>query len=81
MRGEWPWITDTLIDGLLELAVVPSFSAIGVRIRRRLWAWTDPAPDVLAGRTALVTGATGGLGARHGAVAGGARCASDPRRA
>ncbi len=51
-----------VIDALLELAVVPSFSAIGVRLRRRLWGWTDAAPGVLAGRTALVTGATGGLG-------------------
>lgn len=51
-----------LIDGLLELAIVPSFSAIGPRVRRRLWAWRDPAPDALMGRTALVTGASGGLG-------------------
>jgi dehydrogenase/reductase SDR family protein 12 len=51
-----------LIDGFLELAVVPSFSAIGIRVRRRLWRWSDPAPGALAGRTALVTGATGGLG-------------------
>lgn len=52
----------TLIDALLELAIVPSFSAIGPRVRRRLWGWSDPSPDGLAGRTALVTGATGGLG-------------------
>lgn len=52
----------TAIDALLELAVVPSFSAIGPRLRRRLWAWPDPAPGALQGRTALVTGATGGLG-------------------
>jgi dehydrogenase/reductase SDR family protein 12 len=52
----------TLFDALLELAVVPSFSRIGYAARRRLWAWTDPAPDALVGRTALVTGATGGLG-------------------
>lgn len=51
-----------LIDGFLELAVIPSFSAIGARVRRPLWGWTDPAPEALAGRTALVTGATGGLG-------------------
>lgn len=51
-----------LVDGLLELAIVPSFSAIGARTRRRLWGWQDPAPGALAGRTALVTGATGGLG-------------------
>jgi dehydrogenase/reductase SDR family member 12 len=51
-----------VIDGLLELAVIPSFSVIGARVRRRLWGWSDPAPDALAGRTVLVTGATGGLG-------------------
>lgn len=50
------------IDGLLELAVVPSFSAIGPRVRGPLWAWSEPAPGSLEGRTALVTGATGGLG-------------------
>jgi NAD(P)-dependent dehydrogenase (short-subunit alcohol dehydrogenase family) len=49
-------------DDLLELAVVPSFSRIGFAVRRRLWDWRDPAPDALAGRTTLVTGATGGLG-------------------
>jgi NAD(P)-dependent dehydrogenase (short-subunit alcohol dehydrogenase family) len=50
------------VDGLVELAVVPSFSAIGPRLRRRLYSWDDPAPRVLAGRTAVITGATGGLG-------------------
>ena len=52
----------TALDGLLELAVVPSFSAIGPRVRRRLFGWEDPEPGSLAGRTALVTGPTGGLG-------------------
>lgn len=51
-----------VIDALLELAVVPSFSRIGPVVRSRLWGWREPAPMVLAGRTALVTGATGGLG-------------------
>ena len=51
-----------LIDGLLELAIVPSFSAIGPRVRRPLLGWSDPEPGALAGRTALVTGPTGGLG-------------------
>lgn len=51
-----------LIDLSLELAVIPSFSAIGPRVRRGLWGWRDPAPGALAGRTAVVTGATGGLG-------------------
>ncbi|HEX5589874.1 MAG TPA: SDR family NAD(P)-dependent oxidoreductase [Candidatus Limnocylindrales bacterium] len=50
------------LDDLLELVVVPSFSAVGPRVRRPLWAWTDPSPGSLEGRTALVTGATGGLG-------------------
>ena len=60
-----------LIDAALELAVVPSFSAIGARVRRRLWAWEDPRPGSLAGRTAVVTGATGGLGrVTAGALAG-----------
>ncbi len=51
-----------VIDALLELAVVPSFSRIGPVVRSRLWGWHEPAPMVLAGRTTLVTGATGGLG-------------------
>jgi dehydrogenase/reductase SDR family protein 12 len=51
-----------VIDAVMELAVVPSFSAIGPRVRRRLWGWDDPAPGALDGRTAVVTGATGGLG-------------------
>lgn len=50
------------IDAALELAIVPSFSAIGLRIRRRLWDWEDAMPGALEGRTAVVTGATGGLG-------------------
>lgn len=51
-----------VIDALLELAIVPSFSRVGPVVRSRLWDWAEPAPDALAGRTALVTGATGGLG-------------------
>ncbi|HEX3265098.1 MAG TPA: SDR family NAD(P)-dependent oxidoreductase [Candidatus Limnocylindrales bacterium] len=52
-----------VIDGLLELAVVPSFTRAGIAVRRRLFAWNEAAPQALAGRTVLVTGATGGLGA------------------
>jgi NAD(P)-dependent dehydrogenase (short-subunit alcohol dehydrogenase family) len=51
-----------VIDAALELAVVPSFSAIGPRVRRRLWGWDEPPAGALDGRTAIVTGATGGLG-------------------
>ena len=51
-----------LIDDLLEVAVIPSFSRIGFAVRRRLRGWTPTVTTDLAGRTALVTGATGGLG-------------------
>lgn len=51
-----------LADTLLELTVVGSFSRIGPAIRRRVFGWTDPPADALAGRTVLVTGPTSGLG-------------------
>lgn len=51
-----------LIDGGLELTVVGSFSRIGHAVRRRLYDWSDPRPDALAGKTVLVTGPTSGLG-------------------
>lgn len=51
-----------LIDAALELSVVGSFSNIGYEVRRRLYAWTDPPPDALLGRTVLITGPTSGLG-------------------
>jgi dehydrogenase/reductase SDR family member 12 len=52
----------TLADDLLELVVVPSFSRIGPVVRSRLYGWTAPPEGALVGMTALVTGATGGLG-------------------
>jgi NAD(P)-dependent dehydrogenase (short-subunit alcohol dehydrogenase family) len=51
-----------LVDDALEILVVPSFSRWGYAIRRRLFDWQDPGPEALAGRTALVTGPTSGLG-------------------
>ncbi len=49
-------------DSALEATVVGGFSRIGYAARRRLFHWdSEPVPD-LSGRTALVTGATGGLG-------------------
>lgn len=51
-----------LIDALLELTIVGSFSRVGLVLRRALYSWDDPAPNALAGRTALVTGPTSGLG-------------------
>ncbi len=51
-----------LVDTLLELTVVGSFSRIGPAVRRRLDRWAPPPTDVLTGRTVLVTGPTSGLG-------------------
>jgi NAD(P)-dependent dehydrogenase (short-subunit alcohol dehydrogenase family) len=51
-----------LIDDLLELSIVGSFSRIGSTVRRRLFDWSDPPADALRGRTVLVTGPTSGLG-------------------
>jgi NAD(P)-dependent dehydrogenase (short-subunit alcohol dehydrogenase family) len=51
-----------LIDELLEISIVGSFSRQGYLVRRRLFAWQDPKPDGLVGKTVLVTGATSGLG-------------------
>ena len=60
-----------LIDGLLELSIVGSFSRVGSSIRRRLFGWSEPPPGVLLGRTVLVTGPTSGLGrAMAGRLAG-----------
>ena len=40
--------------------MAPSFSRVGIGLRRRLEEWDDPPP--MNGRVALVTGATSGIG-------------------
>lgn len=50
------------IDRAAEAAVVPSFSRVGVALRRRLFDWDDARPPDMTGRVVLVTGATSGLG-------------------
>ena len=50
------------LDTLLEISIVGSFSRVGYRVRRKLFGWSQPEPGALAGRTALVTGPTSGLG-------------------
>ena len=50
------------VDGVLELTVAGSFTALGYRARSRLYGWSPPEPGAMAGRTVLVTGATSGLG-------------------
>ena len=47
-------------DAVAEATVVPSFSRIGIGLRRRLEEWGDPPP--MKGRVALVTGSTSGIG-------------------
>lgn len=51
-----------LIDELLEISIIGSFSRQGYLLRRRLFGWSDPRPESLRGKTVLVTGATSGLG-------------------
>lgn len=51
-----------LVDDLLEISVVGSFSRPGYRARKALFEWSPPEADALAGRTVLVTGPTSGLG-------------------
>jgi NAD(P)-dependent dehydrogenase (short-subunit alcohol dehydrogenase family) len=51
-----------LVDDMLEVSVVGSWTRAGYEVRRRLFDWADPPPRAMAGRTALVTGPTSGLG-------------------
>jgi dehydrogenase/reductase SDR family protein 12 len=64
-----------VIDDLLELSVVGSFSRLGYRARRSLYGWSSPPAGALRSATALVTGPTSGLGraATEGLAALGAR--------
>jgi NAD(P)-dependent dehydrogenase (short-subunit alcohol dehydrogenase family) len=51
-----------LVDAGLEISVVGSFTRIGPAVRSRLFGWSPPPAGAMAGRTALVTGPTSGLG-------------------
>ncbi len=50
------------VDAVLEATVVGSFTRIGYHARRRLYRWPACDSHDLTGRTAIVTGATSGLG-------------------
>ena len=53
----------SLVDTALDRTVAPGYSKVGYAVRRRLPGWPDDPPsDALAGRHALVTGASSGLG-------------------
>ncbi len=49
------------LDWAMDKSLVLGYTTIGPRLRRRWWP-ADPAQDSLSGRTAVVTGASGGLG-------------------
>ncbi len=50
------------VDAALEASVVGSFTRLGYEARRRLYGWTPLEELRLDGKTAIVTGATSGLG-------------------
>lgn len=50
------------LDAALDRSVVLGYTKIGSTMRQRWWP-ADPAPDALAGKRVLVTGATSGIGA------------------
>jgi NAD(P)-dependent dehydrogenase (short-subunit alcohol dehydrogenase family) len=52
----------SIVDDALEISVVGSFTSVGFELRRRLFGWSDPLPDALAGRSVVLTGPTSGLG-------------------
>jgi dehydrogenase/reductase SDR family member 12 len=52
----------TIVDALLELSIVGSFSRAGSSVRSRLFDWQPLPAAALDGRTVLVTGPTSGLG-------------------
>jgi dehydrogenase/reductase SDR family protein 12 len=52
----------TIVDALLELSIVGSFSRAGSSVRRRLFDWQPLPAAALDGRAVLVTGPTSGLG-------------------
>lgn len=51
-----------LIDAILEASVIGSFTRVGYLARRRLFRWETLSSHRLDGQTAVVTGATSGLG-------------------
>jgi dehydrogenase/reductase SDR family protein 12 len=50
------------VDAVLEWSVVGSFTRVGSATRRRLEGWETPSGSHMAGRVAVISGATSGLG-------------------
>lgn len=49
-------------DKLIERTVVPSFSSIGIRLRKRLFAWPELETYKLKDQVIIITGGTSGIG-------------------
>ena len=52
----------TLVDKILEVPVVPSFTRVGYEARRRVEGWTSVDDYDLSGRVVVLTGGTSGIG-------------------
>ena len=70
-----------LIDDVLEILVVPSFTRLGFVIRRRLYGWAPAESADLTGRTVVITGPTSGLGREAAGAFAADGGAARPRRA
>ncbi|MFT6301621.1 MAG: dehydrogenase/reductase SDR family protein 12 [Granulosicoccus sp.] len=57
----------TLLDNLIERTIVPSFSSVGARIRKRLFNWSELESYDLQGHVTVITGGTSGIG-KHAAL-------------
>lgn len=55
-------VVATVVDAALEATVVGSFSRVGIAVRRATQRWSDDPTVSLDGKTALITGATSGIG-------------------
>jgi NAD(P)-dependent dehydrogenase (short-subunit alcohol dehydrogenase family) len=51
-----------VVDTALDRTVLPGYTRAGYWLRSLRWTVDDPHPDALRGRTAIVTGASSGLG-------------------
>ena len=49
-----------VVDVAAEMTVIPSFSRVGIALRRRLEAWEEP--PSMEGQVVVLTGATSGIG-------------------